>query len=316
MSATRPRSLLSAGLLLAFAGWLATLPAQRVCADGAAAGPDSAYQENIQRGLDEFGLEHWSEARVFFAQAHALQPSARTLRGLGLTSYELRDYVEAVRYMQESLASQARPLTEEMRVEMHHILERAQRFVSRLRVQRQPAAASVSIDGKPATYNAEGEVLLNPGSHEVVANAAGFESAQQTVLAQGGDALEVQFGLRPTRPSVSASAPRRGARGKAGPWIAFGASAALAVTGAALLGVAASDVARVEDARKGTAWSDVESANDRAPKLSAAGFALLGVGVAGAAAALAWRFWPDKTHSGAQAVLRVAPTGLRLTGTF
>jgi hypothetical protein len=287
-------------------------------AQAAMAAQDGAYQENIERGLQEFDLEHWGEARAFFFEAHALQPSARTLRGLALTSYELRDYVAAVLYGSEALASEARPLTQDMRTEMERILRQARHFVGRLRVRATPATATVWIDGKQPTFQSDGQLLLNPGPHEVVARAPGFDPAKQTVQAEGGDELDVELTQRASGQAASSAPPRLDVspRSSVGPFVLLGTSAAVAAAGIVLVGVAAADVARVEDAPDGAEWSEYEAANDRAPKLSAAGFAMIGAGALGMAAGIAWKFWPAASDRAGRATLQLAPTGLRLRGRF
>jgi tetratricopeptide (TPR) repeat protein len=67
------------------------------------------------------------------------------------------------------------------------------------------------------------------------------------------------------------------------PWIVIGGSGAVAIAGVVLLVLAQVDVATVENVEDGGAWSDIESAHDRAPALSWAGAIMAAVGVAGAA---------------------------------
>jgi hypothetical protein len=290
---------------------------QTARADAASPPSDAAYQENIARGLQEFDLEHWQEARSFFGEAHALQPSARTLRGLALTSYELRDYVAAVRFGNEAQASEVRPLTEDMRSELQRILRQARHFVGCLRVRTLPATASAWIDGKPAVSESDGCVLLNPGPHEVVARAPGFDAAKQSVLAAGGDELEVELSLRTSQPAATPGAATEApTRSAAGPLIVLGSAAAVAAAGIVMVSLAASDLARVENAPDGATWSEYADANARAPKLSAAGFALIGLGTLGLAGGLAWKFWPRTADRSGHAALQLTPVGLRLRGRF
>jgi len=51
----------------------------------------------------EYEAGHYQEARALFRQAHEKSPTARTLRGIGMASFELRDYVEATRALTASL---------------------------------------------------------------------------------------------------------------------------------------------------------------------------------------------------------------------
>src|SRR5437763_10868 len=85
------RTYLGFGLMIG----LACSQPQPVAAQSAAAqaSAEQNYDELIRQAVTEFSLGHWTEAKVFFARAHARNPNARTLRGLGLSCYEARSYV-------------------------------------------------------------------------------------------------------------------------------------------------------------------------------------------------------------------------------
>lgn len=302
-------------------GDAAPAPAPAAGSEGAAAEPDGAsaeqegaYQELIRKGLQEYELAHWDEAKSYFAQAHAIQPSARTLRGLSLVSYELRDYVAALGFARDALASEVRPLTAEMRAELERIRAQADGFVCSLHVVLQPESAAIRIDARPAELDPEGRVLLNPGTHELVAEAPGFESASRSVEAQSGEKLELLLTLRKIT-SAPEVAIKREPRSVA-PWIVTGVAGAVAVTGVVLIALALSDISSVEQARDGTRWSSVKSAYDRAPALSSVGFVMLGVGAAGTAAGLSWALWPKRTEPAASVALRLAPGQIHIAGHF
>jgi hypothetical protein len=313
-------------LVLLAVAWLQGLAPAAALADSASSAAQASYQEQIRRALQEYELGHWNEAKAFFAEAHAMQPSARTLRGLGLTSYELRDYVAAIGYATRALADNVRPLTEEMLKEMRGILEQSEHFVGHAHLVLEPKSAIVRVDGKAAVVEADGRLLLNPGSHELVSQAPGFESAARTVQTESGDNLEVELTLRPASLAAPGSNATLGAsttsevaattHASVAPWVVVGIAGAVTVTGVVLLALSMSDISSVENARKGSSWSDVKSANDSAPTLSAIGLVMLGTGVAGVAAGLAWKFWPRKTEREASAALHVVPGGVRLAGTF
>ncbi len=72
------------------------------------------------------------------------------------------------------------------------------------------------------------------------------------------------------------------------PWIVAAAGGVLAIAGAVLWGVGASQVADVEDSPTGTVWSEVSDDADRGRALSLAGVSLISVGVATGAVGLAW----------------------------
>src|SRR5262245_53004297 len=88
------------------------------------------YKELIRKALQEYQLGNWGEAKVFFSDAHALFPNARTLRGLALTYYAERDYVQASEYFEQALANPVQPLTPELQSGCKEFLAQARRFVA------------------------------------------------------------------------------------------------------------------------------------------------------------------------------------------
>ena len=288
----------------------------------------SPYQEAIARALQEFNLGHWTEAKVFFMQAHVLKPSARTLRGMGLASYESRNYVEALDYLQQALASVVQPLTPDMRSAAVRLIDQSKQFVMRVEVDLEPAAAELLVDGKPVRVAADGTILLDPGEHELTVLASGFDPLRRRVNTEGGSQTRLHFVLTPrptapvtvvqpalelTPPQPSAASPSTRPEpaeesGSIAPWLVMGGGVAIAAGGGVLLALGLSAKAEVENARDGGDWSDAESANGRAVPLQTAGGVMLGVGAAAFAAGLAWQLWPSaETQS-----LTVSASGLGL----
>jgi tetratricopeptide (TPR) repeat protein len=171
---------------------------------------DSEYSALIDRAISEFDLGHWTEAKAFFKRAHLLRPSARTLRGLGLASYELRSYVEALIYLRQALASAERPLTEEMRAEVKATIEEAKSFLAYQKLELEPHDVMVRVDGQPAVFDDDGALLLDPGQHEIQLESSGFEPMSRTFSAKGGEhsVLRLTLHPQPAPPSQSAATTR------------------------------------------------------------------------------------------------------------
>jgi hypothetical protein len=311
---------------------------------------DAAYHEAIGRALQEFNLGHWTEAKVFFREAHARKPSARTLRGIGLACYESRNYVEAIDFLGQSLQSSVQPLTPDMRLAATKLIEQSRQFVMRVEVELAPKSAELFVDGKPVKLAADGSTLLDPGEHELSAIAAGYTTVQRRVNTEGGSERQLHFVLKPKSGAVAAAsvpAPRPAApplvaapeaaepqpklalteveaepgsesesESDSGsdsllPWLAIGGSVAVAATGGVLLGLGLSDKAAVEGTRDAGSWPDKKSASERSVPLQTAGGVLLGVGVAGLAASLAWQLWPSEEQG---VSLQVGPGALTVRG--
>ena len=164
---------------------------------------DAAYDNLIKKALIEFNLSHWGEAKAYFLRAHQLRPSARTLRSLGLTSYEQRLYVSALGYLRQALASQERPLTPEMRAQVQNEIEEARSFVSRLVPVIEPKSVKLLVDGQPAVFDEDGTLIVDPGQHELLAEAPGFVTQTRPLTAHGADRSELRLTLQPAQPSAA-----------------------------------------------------------------------------------------------------------------
>jgi len=181
--------------LLSAAIGLCPLVAQ---AQGAVAAADvSGYRELIDSALREYDAKNFEEARALFERAHALSPNARTLRGRGMTEYELRNYAACIVLLEEALASQVRPLEGTLRVDTEGLLARARSFVAGVTIQLAPAAAVLSVDGVPLEHALLGPLYLDIGTHTLAASASGHTSASQRLVVHGGESPRVSLVLQP-----------------------------------------------------------------------------------------------------------------------
>jgi tetratricopeptide (TPR) repeat protein len=251
----------------------------------------------VARAVAEFGAGRWAEARALFLRAHELWPSARTYRTLGMTSFELRAYARALAELQAALDDPRRPLEPAQRQEVLQLVERTRPFVGRYRVRLSPADASLLVDGAPQVLDGEGVLVLEVGSHELLARAAGHAELRRRLDVQGREDQELTLELIAQAPqapaAATAPAPARDqpetdedGGGRLWTWIAGGTAIVLAGTATGLW--LASDAEYDEEFAKcnddgvptcgddevdGT-WEDLETAS-----YVSAGFAI-GAGVA------------------------------------
>jgi hypothetical protein len=178
----------------------------------AARAQDAEFNDVIKRAVVEFEQAHWDEASALFRRAHELNPSARTWRGLGLTSFELRRYVNAIAELEAALADPRKPLTSAQRKEVETVLARAREFVSVYRVRVLPSEAEVFVDGAPAPLDA-GQLFLDPGPHTVVVKAPGYQERREDLRAAAGakDELSIELSVvepaQQAQPEASAAEP-------------------------------------------------------------------------------------------------------------
>lgn len=147
--------------------------------------PPPEYEQLIEEALSESANGNWEDARAAFRQAHAAFPNARTERGIGMVSFEIRDYVDSVRHLRRALANEVRPLTDEQRTEVQSLLTRALGRVAIFSLTDVPEGADITIDGRAVEPEDDGTLMLPIGEHAVVVRGAHrWESA---IPVRGGE---------------------------------------------------------------------------------------------------------------------------------
>jgi tetratricopeptide (TPR) repeat protein len=152
------------------------------------------YERLIHDALSEFDRGNYAEAHTVFEQAHALQPSARTLRGLGMTSFELRHYTQAQEELSAALAEKRKPLNRAQRDEVAALLERMQRYVGTIEVAVTPSDATLFVDG---SNTSERRLRLDLGEYHLRAHADGYRDAELRLAVEGGEIRRLTIELRP-----------------------------------------------------------------------------------------------------------------------
>jgi hypothetical protein len=252
------------------------------------------YRPLIDRALSESRASHWQEARALFRRAFEIYPNARALRGLGMTSFELRDYVESVRSLRAALAHPVQPLTEVQHTQVEGLLAQALLFVGSYTLVA-PENVVVTIDDRPLSLEPDGTVLLGLGAHRARARAEDGRTVESAFDVLGGDTGPLPIDFNALTPVVPEAPPVEtheepvlivttpdaptSAGSDVGPLVLLVSGGALAVAGGVCLGLGVADADAVSAAARGTEWSDVGAVYDRAPVLQGVGAAALGVGV-------------------------------------
>lgn len=230
---------------------------------GAAGKDSSAYTQAVTLGLSEFEEKNFAEARSHFLRAHALAPSARTLRALGMVEFELKHYAESARLLSEALASGEKPLDGEKRGHAQQLLERARGYLGKLTLDIEPETA-VSLDGVTTSLGPGNELVLEVGDHTLEFQASSRIPQKRTLSIRGGEqaTLKVRLSLlkaQAAEPSASLPlqtppAGRRERRAVKSPWLwtAVGLVVAGAAAGAAVALTRKDPAARTEDPYRGT----------------------------------------------------------------
>lgn len=314
--------------MLAALGCLASFAAGAHAQDDA--GPrertdPAGYSSLIDEALAEHQAGNFEEARTLFAKAHAIFPNARTLRGLGMMEFELRDYAASCGHLEQALASQIRVLSGELRESTTVLLARAQAFVGKVTLTVVPADARVLLDGAEVSLVEGQPLVLNFGDHTLDVRAEGYAREARKVTVRGGEAQSLHVELNALGAGVADGEPGAGVAATASggpgalPWVLVGVGAALMVGGGVLVALAQGDIDQVEDPGADARWAD-ESADayDAAPVKSGVGFALLGVGAVGVTAGLVWALGGggDERARGGSVQVALTPRRIAVRGSF
>jgi tetratricopeptide (TPR) repeat protein len=166
------------------------------------------YEASIRAGVQEYERGNWLEAIELFRRAHALAPSARTHRGLGLSYFEARRYALAVQHLTAALADTRRPLTAVQRKEVRAALARSRALVGEVALVITPDDALVLVDGR-ALERGERTLALDAGSHKLEVSKPGYATQRRTVDVAGEQHLDLRIELEAsgTVPALAAPAP-------------------------------------------------------------------------------------------------------------
>ncbi len=171
------------------------------------AGEPAAYRSTVREALSEYHAKNFPEARALFEEAHRLYPNARTLRGLGMAAFELRNYRDSVGFLRTALDSEVKPLDGNLRIETERLLTRAERFIGKLSLNVTPPDARVTIDGNGVVISPDAPVVLDVGEHTFEFQAEGYHSESRTLYVKGRENETWTIVLNKLPPPVVAAPP-------------------------------------------------------------------------------------------------------------
>jgi tetratricopeptide (TPR) repeat protein len=314
------RAPMRTALLMASLFVLAALSGATAHAESSPESGESAdYRRTVEEALEEYQLRHFEEARGLFQHAHELEPSARTLRGLGMVEFELRHYAAAAELLQQSLHDPRKALTDEQRAAVEQLLAKTGHFTAHYRLEISPPDADpmLELDGAELPPPADQQLTLTAGEHLLRVSAAGHAPAELKLDARGGEQRTLSIELRALDPAAVASAAQRDEAGRVArtghPHRKLGI--VLGATGGAVLaaGLAVGAMAlfdKAGEARSGA--PDYQDKADQARRMSHIADALIAVGAATAVTGTVLLLWrrreqPSAAHAGLR-LESVAPT--------
>jgi hypothetical protein len=158
----------------------------------------SEYDRYVAQALQAYDAGRFAEARSSFRRAHDLAPTARTLRTIGMCSFNLGDYVDALINLEAALVDTRKPLSPDQRSNASDLVARSQVHVGRFKVRLLPRDALLWVDGQPPPRLVSEEILLEPGRHELLAQASGHQPSRSAFQVDAGDRTTLEIVLAPS----------------------------------------------------------------------------------------------------------------------
>lgn len=167
---------------------------------------EAEYKMLTASAVEEHSMGHYIEARALFAKAHAIEPNARTLWGMGTAAFEGRQYVDAIELLKASLNDTRKPLTSAQKSQAESLIQRSSDFVAHVALDLTPVSANLTVDGHDIAPDEKGELLVDSGTHQIVVSAGGFQDHIRSVSWAPG-AVKLRVRLTPLAASVNVDQP-------------------------------------------------------------------------------------------------------------
>jgi hypothetical protein len=283
------------------------------------------------RGHFDRGVEYVEDgdlhgALVEFKRAYAASPNYRVLYNLGQVCNELREYVDAQRYLQMYLTQGAGEIDPARKREVESMLAKLSSRIATLVLASNEGGAELYVDDVDVGKTPLSEpVRVSMGTRIVSAAISGRPRVTRVVEAAGGETQVVRLDFPPptqatrvarTTPAAHASEGGSGAV----VWLGIG-TGALAVGAGVMAYLAARDASAYHDAvHRKTTPRELDDLDNRATTKALVTDILIGAtAVAGAVTlivALQGSGKPDTAPDSARAQLDLGPGSLRLHGQF
>lgn len=160
---------------------------------------DADYERALERALSAHAGGDYETARTSMEEAHAISPSARTLRGLGIIAHAQGRLIDAVAPLEASLVSVVHPLTPALRSAVEELLTRVLSQLARVRLVLEPRDAALTVDEHAPRFHTPAEILLTPGTHHLAVVAPEHAERRLDVVAHAGEPQTVHVVLAPLR---------------------------------------------------------------------------------------------------------------------
>lgn len=171
------------------------------------AGQRDEAKRRFQAGLDLFKEGNYQASLVEFKRAYEIAPNYNVLYNIGQVYFQLQDYVNASKYLNQYLDEGGKRITPTRRQEVETDLDKLKGRIAQVTVTVNVSGAQITIDDQPLGTSPIGQPsLVSAGKRTFTASKEGRQSARKVVEVAGGDRLEIQLDLPELAPGQAPQA--------------------------------------------------------------------------------------------------------------
>jgi len=337
--------LLSRCFVLAVAS-VTLVPALVVARDVAAqpAKSDEAKTRYL-KGVDLFDEGDYQSALIEFRRSYELVPNFNVLYNIGQVHFQLADYANALKTLQQYLDEGGKRIPASRRSDVERDVDKLKSRVAQVTFKVNVAGADVRVDDQSSSQPITGPIIVSAGKRRFEVSKPGFKSVTKVEDIAGQENREIPIELVPDaagggggdgkppvviigddgRPTTTPDEPGP----PIGPIVLWSLTGALAISTGVMGGLALSADSNLQELKTtpGNSEEDIASQADQAKTFALVSDILLGTTLAAAAAATIFTVieltgddgtTPDDKPAAPAATsrLRLGPGFVGLSGTF
>lgn len=323
------------------------LPAPKAEAQPSTCSRDDAKSRYL-KGVELFEEGDYQAALIEFKRSYECVPNFNVLYNIGQVYFQLQDYANALKTLQQYLDDGGKRIPQSRRTEVERDVEKLRARVATVTIKVSQQGADVLVDDvKIGTSPLPGPVTVSAGKRKFDAVKQGFRTTPKTEEIAGQETREIVLDMQPSTTIVNVGGGDGGTGGATiggeggGPPpppeepvpvlpITFWSLTGVFVIGTAVTGgLALSTDSSLQEMKRtpGTATEDIESEAQKSRNLAIASDVLLGVSIVSAGLAtyftIDWVLSANKEEPEAPAdeatpaaALYFGPTGAGVRGTF
>ena len=168
--------------------------------DAAAQQPTATQRDEAKRrfqsGLELFKEGNYQASLVEFKRAYEIAPNYNVLYNIGQVYFQLQDYVNASKYLNQYLDEGGKRITPQRRQEVEGDLDKLKGRIAQVTVTVNVTGAQITVDDQPLGQSPIGQPsLVSAGRRTFTAAKEGRQTVRKVVEVAGGDRLEIQLDL-------------------------------------------------------------------------------------------------------------------------